>query len=90
MNPHPNGSDLADSSPATPIEQDAAIHPTAARTAFPKGIEVDGANGSTKYTEEEILARYVNRGAEVSSQSASPATPPALDLPDFSPSYSPS
>lgn len=66
MNPHPNGSDLADSSPATPIEQDAAIHPTAARTAFPKGIEVDGANGSTKYTEEEILARYVNRGAEVS------------------------
>ncbi|CED85402.1 inositol-3-phosphate synthase [Phaffia rhodozyma] len=72
MNSHPNGSDISDSAspphslPATP-SQDAAyeIHPTAARTAFPKGIEVDLGKGATVYSDDEIRARFVDRKNEV-------------------------
>ena len=69
MNPHPNGSDLSGaSSPKqafTPLEGDGSVHPTAARTAFPKGIEVDLGSGATTYTETEIRARFIDRAAQV-------------------------
>ncbi|KAL7414576.1 Myo-inositol-1-phosphate synthase [Mrakia frigida] len=65
MNPHPNGSDISFSSPQTPAEGDVHVHPTAARTAFPKGIEVDLGSGATTYTDSEIRARFVDRAAQV-------------------------
>lgn len=71
---HVNGSDLSfPSSPslsmtaaaAGSLPSDHLPHPTAARSAFPRGIEVDLGQGSTRYSDDEIRARFVDRGAKV-------------------------
>lgn len=71
---HVNGSDLSfpnspalSSSPLAGSSSRAPFvpHPTAARSAFPAGIEVDLGQTNTRYTENEIRARFVDRGANV-------------------------
>jgi hypothetical protein len=71
---HVNGSDLSfpnspalSSSPLGGSSTQASFvpHPTAARSAFPGGIEVDLGQANTRYTESEIRARFVDRGANV-------------------------
>lgn len=74
---HANGSDL--SFPSSPALSTSALglstpatpfvpHPTAARSAYPAGIEVDLGQGATRYSAGEIRARFVDRGATVELQ----------------------